>query len=68
MGYRFPPDVISYAVWLYYRFPLNERMVEGTAGSACIELTCETARRWTVKFGLSIARRIRSTTLGRSGK
>jgi putative transposase len=20
-GYRFPPDVISYAVWLYYRFP-----------------------------------------------
>jgi hypothetical protein len=27
-GYRFPPDVISYAVWLYYRFPLNLRMVE----------------------------------------
>jgi hypothetical protein len=22
-GYRFPPDVISYAVWLYYRFPLS---------------------------------------------
>jgi hypothetical protein len=22
-GYRFPPDVISYAVWLYYRFPLT---------------------------------------------
>jgi hypothetical protein len=30
-GYRFPPDVISYAVWLYYRFPLSLRMV-GTAG------------------------------------
>ncbi|KWO09641.1 hypothetical protein WM25_01730 [Burkholderia ubonensis] len=27
-GYRFPPDVISYAVWLYYRFPLSLRMVE----------------------------------------
>ena len=27
-GYRFPPDVISYAVSLYYRFPLSLRMVE----------------------------------------
>ena len=27
-GFRFPPDVISYAVWLYYRFPLSLRMVE----------------------------------------
>ncbi|KVP38778.1 hypothetical protein WJ88_02235, partial [Burkholderia ubonensis] len=26
--YRFLPDVISYAVWLYYRFPLSLRMVE----------------------------------------
>jgi putative transposase len=28
-GYRFPHDVIIYAVWLYYRFPLSLRMVEG---------------------------------------
>ena len=27
-GYRFPADVISYEVWLYYRFPLSLRMVE----------------------------------------
>ena len=27
-GYRFPHDVISYAVCLYYRFPLSLRMVE----------------------------------------
>jgi hypothetical protein len=27
-GYRFPPEVISYAVWLYCRFPLSLRMVE----------------------------------------
>lgn len=26
-GYRFPADVISYAVWLYYRFPLSLRMI-----------------------------------------
>ncbi len=24
-GYRYPPEVISYAVWLYYRFTLSFR-------------------------------------------
>jgi putative transposase len=27
-GYRFPAEIISYAVWLYFRFPLGLRMVE----------------------------------------
>ena len=27
-GYRFPGEVISHAVWLYFRFPLSLRMVE----------------------------------------
>ncbi len=27
-GHRFPPEVISHAVWLYFRFPLGLRMVE----------------------------------------
>jgi putative transposase len=26
--HRFPADVIAYAVWLYFRFPLRLRMVE----------------------------------------
>jgi transposase-like protein len=26
--HRFPAEVISYAVWLYYRFPLSRRDVE----------------------------------------
>lgn len=26
--HRFPPDIISYAVWLYYRFNLSHRDVE----------------------------------------
>ena len=67
-GYRFPPDVISYAVWLYYRFPLSLRMVEELLAARGIELTYETVRRWSLKFGLGIARRIRSTTLGRGDK
>ena len=27
-GYRFPAEIIGYAVWLYFRFPLGLRMVE----------------------------------------
>ena len=67
-GYRFPPDVISYAVWLYYRFPLSLRMVEELLAARGIELTYETVRGWSVKFGLGITRRIRSTTLARGDK
>ena len=68
VGYRFPPDVISYAVWLYYRFPLSLRMVEELLAARGIELTYETVRRWVVKFGLGIARRIRSAALARGDK
>ena len=27
-GYRFPAEIISHAIWLYFRFPLGLRMVE----------------------------------------
>ncbi|WP_414445617.1 IS6 family transposase [Burkholderia sp. 22PA0106] len=67
-GYRFPPDVISYTVWLYYRFPLSLRMVEEMLAARGIELTYETVRCWATKFGLAIARRIRSTASSRSDK
>lgn len=36
-GYRFPPEVISYAVWLYFRFPLSLRMVEEMLASAALK-------------------------------
>ena len=67
-GYRFPPDVISYAVWLYYRFPLSLRMVEELLAVRSIDVTYESVRRWSVKFGLAISRRIRSTALARGDK
>ena len=67
-GYLLPPDVISYAVWLYYRFPLSLRMVEELLAARGIDLTYETVRRRSVKFGLGIARRIRSTALARGDK
>jgi len=59
-GYRFPPEVISYAVWLYLRFPLSLRMVEEKPAARGIEATYETVRRWALKFGAAIARRIRA--------
>ncbi|SAL07425.1 IS element transposase [Caballeronia calidae] len=44
--YRFPPDIISYAVWLYYRFPLSLPMVEEIQAARGIELTYEPVRDW----------------------
>lgn len=67
-GYRFPPELISYAVWLYYRFPLSLRMVAEMLGARGIEVTYETVRRWAVKFGLEAARRIRATALAPGDK
>ncbi|CAD6561547.1 hypothetical protein LMG28727_07472 [Paraburkholderia kirstenboschensis] len=43
-GHRFPPDIIRYVVWLYYRFPLRLRMVEEMLAARGIELTYETVR------------------------
>ena len=67
-GHRFPPEVISYAVWLYFRFPLSLRMVEEILAARGIEVTYETVRRWSVKFGLGIARRIRASAPARGDK
>jgi putative transposase len=38
-GYRFPAEVISYAVWLYFRFPLSLRMVEEMLAVRGIEVS-----------------------------
>ena len=51
--------MLSYTVPLYYRFPLSLRMVEELLAAPGIELTYETVRRSSVKFGLGIARNIR---------
>jgi transposase-like protein len=44
-GYPFPPDVISYAVWLHYHFPLSLRMVEELLAARGVNLAYETVRR-----------------------
>jgi putative transposase len=57
--YRFPPEVISYAVWLYFRFPLSLRMVEEMLAARGILVSHETVRQWALKFGQSFANQIR---------
>src|SRR5215211_311712 len=58
-GYRFPPEVISHAVWLYFRFPLSLRMVEEMLAARGIAVSHETVRQWALKFGQEFADRIR---------
>src|SRR5918912_13650 len=58
-GHRFPPEIISHAVWLYFRFPLSLRMVEEMLAARGILVSHETVRQWTRKFGQDFAKQIR---------
>jgi putative transposase len=49
--HRFPAEVISLAVWLYFRFPLSLRTVAEMLAARGIEVGHETVRRWAEKFG-----------------
>ncbi len=57
--HRFPPEIITHAVWLYCRFNLSLREVEEMFLERGIDASYETIRRWIVKFGPSIARGFR---------
>jgi putative transposase len=57
--HRFPPEIIAYAVWLYFRFPLSLRLVEEMLLERSILVSYETVRRWALKFGLAYARRLK---------
>jgi hypothetical protein len=53
--HRFPPDVIQYAVWLYFRFTLSIRDVEELLAQRGIEVSREAVRCWVIKFGPQVA-------------
>ena len=57
--HRFPPDIISYAVWLYYRFNLSHRDIEDLLAERGIIVTRESIRLWCNKFGALYARRLK---------
>jgi len=56
--HRFPSDIISYAVWLYYRFNLSHRDVEDLLAECGINVTYQAIRLWCIKFGSKYANRL----------
>ncbi len=57
--HRFPGSIIQHAVWLYFRFPLSFRDVEDMLAERGIDVSYETVRRWSLKFGLGYARTLK---------
>ena len=58
-GYRFPPEIIHQAIWLYLRFTLSFRDVEGLLAERGLAVSYETVRRWVNHFGPMIAAALR---------
>jgi len=47
--HRFPAEIISHCVWLYFRFALSFRDVEEMLAMRGVALTYETVREWRLK-------------------
>jgi putative transposase len=54
-GFRFPPEIISHCVWLYFRFSLSFRDIEEIMAERGVIVTYETIRQWCLKFGQGYA-------------
>ena len=54
-GYRFPPEILHRAIWLYLRFTLSFRDVEDLLSERGVTVCYETVRRWVNYFGPRIA-------------
>ena len=72
--HRFPHEIISYEVWLYYCFNLSHRRSAGSAkcrtilrgfiSTAGINVIYESLRCWYLKFGSKYAKRLRKKHRG----
>ena len=58
-GFRFPSEIISHAIWLYFRFSLSYRDVEELLAQREIVVSYETVRQWCLKFGQIYANELR---------
>jgi putative transposase len=61
--HRFPAEIISHCVWLYFRFALSFREVEEMLAMRGVALTYETVREWCLKFGQTYANGLRQSLL-----
>ena len=62
--YRFPPEIIQYAVWLYHRFNLSHRDIEDLLAERGITVSYESIRLWCNKFGPKYAKRLKKRHQG----
>ena len=60
-SYRFPPEIIQQAIWLYLRFSLSFHDVEDLLAERGVMVSYETVRRWVIHFGPKIAADLRKT-------
>lgn len=60
--HRFPAEIISHSVWLYFRFALSFRDVEEMLAMRGVTLSYETIREWCLKFGQTYANGLRRRT------
>ena len=59
LRHRFPPEIISHAVWLYHRYCLSFRDVEDLLAERGLIVSYETIRQWCGKFGPDYARQLK---------
>ena len=50
-GFRFPREIIAYAVWAYHRFAMSAADVEDLLAERGVTVTRETVRLWVNRFG-----------------
>ncbi len=62
--YRFPAEIIQYAVWLYYRFNLSHRDIEDLLAQLGIIVSRESIRLWCNKFGSKYSTKLRKNHKG----
>ncbi len=54
-GYRFPREVVAYAVWAYHRFTLSTADVEDLLAERGVIVSQDTVRKWVNRFGRHFA-------------
>ena len=58
-GFRYPVEIISHCVWLYFRFALSLRDVSELMLARGVVVSHETIRQWSRKFGQDYANGLR---------
>src|SRR5215475_16175024 len=58
-NHRFPGEIISHGVWLYYRFSLSYRDVQELWFERGVTVSHEAVRQWCRKFGQDDAKQLK---------